>query len=485
MRRRALALATLWAVAGLGGGLAVPSLATGQVFIASKAHPPFTVGPLFVRGSITPALDHTDVEVRFSLEMAANATPAQVAQDLYLMWPGEVRADMSEARRAERAAKREGGSGKGEGKKEGRRKRDVEIGAPDPELAKFVEARGYRVHTQGVLKLTTRDIYGGSDSETVVAGAPFVTFNRERAANGPTLLATWIRLPWRPEMVNRNHLMSIRFSSTELVKRQRATWIEETFRGRRNIVTLGFHDVRTRGIFPLYLEHRDRVVRLSEDPSQLTLTFREPDSLKLESVNPANATRRVTEGRQPSQLVSLFIDRSEGLAPQQLTVEFGYFSGIHSWMPILIPTLFFLLGNLAAVGVRVLGEKLSKHFAGRLLFGRRRTQPERESGIIVPREKLAQITPGETTFEQLMTILGASPEEQERLDGSGKRTLVYRGRRFLPRHKRSVGWLTTVSHWDAEDHEVEIMIDGDRVSDLNARIRRSRVQSPDAVPAAR
>jgi hypothetical protein len=286
-------------------------------------------------------------------------------------------------------------------------------------------------------------------------------------------------------MANRANLMSIRFSSAELVKPQRATWIEETFRGRRNLVTLGFHDVRTRGIFPLYLEHRDRVVRLSEDPSQITLTFRDPEHLKIESVTPPAATRRMTESRTPSQLVSLFIDRSEGLAPQMLTVEFGYFSGLHSWMPILIPTLFFLLGNLAAVGVRVGAEKLSKRFAGRLLFGRKRREPERESGIIVPRDKLARITPDETTFDELMSILGASPEEQERLDGSGKRTLAYRGRRLMPRKKRTVGWFTTVSHWDAEDHEVEILIEGDRVRDVQARIRRSRVQSPDLPLPAR
>ena len=63
--------------------------------------------------------------------------------------------------------------------------------------------------------------------------------------------------------------------------------------------------------------------------------------------------------------------------------------------------------------------------------------------------------------------------------------LVYRGRRLVPQKKRTFGWFTTVSHWDAEDHEVEIMIDGDRVRDVQARIRRSRVQSPDAAAPGR
>jgi hypothetical protein len=154
-------------------------------------------------------------------------------------------------------------------------------------------------------------------------------------------------------------------------------------------------------------------------------------------------------------------------------------------MPILIPMLFFLLGNLAAVGVRVAAEKLSKRFAGRLLWGRTPVHPERESGIIVPRETLARIAPGDTTFEQLMDILGSSPEEHERLDGSGRRTLIYRGRRLVPQRKRTVGFLTTVSHWDAEDHEIEILIEGDRVRDVQARIRRSRVQAPNGPTAPR
>jgi hypothetical protein len=394
-----------------------------------------------------------------------------------------VRLDERRRDRPPSAEKKDGG---GERKKESKQRKDVDVGKPDPALAKFLEARGYTPRSEGVLKIAARDIYGGRATEHVIGGAPFVTFVRARTMNEPTPPATWIRLPWHAEYVNRSELISLRFSAKDLVKPLRASWFEELFRGRRHTMALSFHDVRTRGIFPLYLEHRDRVVRLSEDPSQITLIFREPDSLKIESVNPPAAARRRTDSKtNPSQLVSLFIDRSEGLAPQTLTVDFGYFSGFHSWMPIVIPLAFFLLGNLAAVGVRVGAEKLSKQMAGRWLFGKQRARPERESGIIVPRETLGQISPGETTFDQLMAILGASPEEQEPLDGSGKRTLIYRGRRLVPRMKRTVWRLTTVSHWDAEDHEVEIMIDGDRVRDVQARIRRSRVQSPDAPAPAR
>ena len=453
----------------------MPAGAAAQVFIASRPHPQFTVGPLFVRAIVTPALDHTEIEVRFGLEVAPNVPGAQIQQTLYLLWPGEVLPAVATTSRADgdRAARK-----KADKAAKGDKAAKAEPTGPDPALARFVEERGYKVRTQGVLPLLTRDIYGGRESEHEVAGAPFVTFFRDRSANGETPPATWIRLPWRQEMINRAHLMSLRFSSKEILKRERATWLDETFRGRRHLISLSFHEVRSRGMFPLYLEHRDRVVKLSEDPSQLTLVFRDPDHLKIESVTPPTATRRLSDGRQASQLVSLFLDRSEGIAPQLLTVQFGYFRGIHSWMPILIPTLFFLLGNLAAVGVRVGAERLSKHFSGRLLWGRAPEPPQRETGVIVPRETLARIAPGETSVEKLMEILGASPEEHERLDGSGRRTLVYRGRRLVPHRNRTVGFLTTVSHWDAEDHELEILIEGNRVRDLQARIRRSRVNAP-------
>lgn len=435
--------------------LAAPAGATAQVFFASRPHPEFEVGPLFVRAAIAPDLDRTDVEVRFSLAVAASVPGSRVEQDLYLLWPADVR-------RGEHTGKGAPADTK-----------------PDPALARFVEARGYTVKTQGALPFLRRDIYRGRDGEEVIGAAPFVTFVRERAANGATPPATWIRLPWRPEMVNRAYLVAVRFVQPELARPQRTTWLEETFRGRRNLAMLSFHDVRTRGVFPLYLEHRDRVVRLSEDPSQISLVFRDPDHLKIESVNPPAATRRLTESRTPSQVVSLFLDRSEGLAPQVLSVEFGYFSGVQSWMPILIPAAFFLLGNLAAVVVRSGAELLSRRLSGRITFGGARQRPDREVGVIASREMLARIAPGETTYDQVVEWLGPTREELEHLDGSGQRTLVYRGRRLVPRRHRSYGWVSTISHWDVEDHELEVLIERDRVRDVHARIRRARRATPD------
>lgn len=434
--------------------LAAPAGAAAQVFFASRPHPEFEVGPITVRATFTPALATADIFISFRLALPATVSGASVEQDLALLWPGTISSQVPEAR-------------------------------PDRDLARFVEARGYVVVAQGAVQLSARDIYGGRNSEKPLAAAPYVTFRRERAAAGPTAPATWIRIPWRPELVNPAKIMRLTFTSAELVRPRRATWIEEAFRGIRHDVSLSFNDVRARGMFPLYLEHRDRVIRLAEDPSQLSIAFRSPERLKIESVSPPTARRQLTESANPSQVVTIFLDRAQGLTPQVLTVEFGYFTGLQAWMPILVPILFFLLGNLAAVVVRVLAEQLRHRLAGRITFGAARARPDRETGVIVPRDKLLQIAPGETTYDDVIAALGPTLEEHERLDGSSRRTLVYRGRRLVPRRRRSYGFMSTISHWDVEDHEVEILVEGDRVRDVQARVHRSRRDTPNGDRPAR
>ena len=71
----------------------------------------------------------------------------------------------------------------------------------------------------------------------------------------------------------------------------------------------------------------------------------------------------------------MFLD-SEGLSPQTLTVQFGYFTRLQSWAPILIPVLFFVLGNGAGVLVRTMTERISKRLTGRVKFGRPRETPQ-------------------------------------------------------------------------------------------------------------
>ena len=39
-------------------------------------------------------------------------------------------------------------------------------------------------------------------------------------------------------------------------------------------------------------------------------------------------------------------------------------------------------------------------------------------------------------------------------------------------------WLSTLSHWDAEEHEVEIQVENGIVRDVQARVRRAQVRTP-------
>ena len=427
--------------------LSVPAVANAQAFFASRPQTELAVGPLSVRASISPELGPATVDVTFSIAIPPTATPTELEQDLFLLWPGEVGTGTPDAAR-------------------------------DPELARFLESRGYTVINEGELALSARDIYA-RDSEAVVASAPFATFVRERGANGLTSPATWIRLPWRPELVNRAKMVRLRFDTMELARPRPTTWFDQTLRGRPQIAVIGFHDVRSRGMFPLYLELRDRVIRLTDDPSQIVLSFPRADRLQLESVAPQTASRRISETRESTQLVSMYVERTSGIVPQTLTVEYAYFSGLQSWMPIVIPTAFFLLGNLAAVAVRLAADRLSRRFSGRVQFGRDAEPVQRQTGVIVERDALARITPGETTYDEVVAALGPTHEEHERFDGTARRTLLYRGRRIVPRRHRIFGWLATVDHWDAEDHETEIQLERDRVVDVQARVRRSRVRSLD------
>jgi len=97
---------------------AAPGAAHGQVFIATQPKPEFTIGPLFVRASVGPAPGPLEVSVLFSLVVPATVTGSAVAQDLYLLWPGEVDGELVP-------------------------------GAADPGLRRAVEDRGFQVAREG------------------------------------------------------------------------------------------------------------------------------------------------------------------------------------------------------------------------------------------------------------------------------------------------------------------------------------------------
>ncbi|MGH7346731.1 MAG: hypothetical protein ACREK4_17610, partial [Candidatus Rokuibacteriota bacterium] len=431
-----------------------PGAALGQVFIATQPKPEFTIGPLSVRANVGPGHGPVEVSVLFGLVVPPTAGGGALAQDLYLLWPGEVDAEPVP-------------------------------GAPDPEIRRTIEGRGFQVTREGRLPLTARAIYSGRDrpkAEPIAGGAPFVAYSREPGPLGQGAPASWIRIPWTPRLGDREWLVELRMRLTGLRRQKQATWLEHTLWGERHVVTLSFNDVRTRATFPMYLAHRDRVVRLADDPSQLVINFADADHLKIHEVYPGSSQRRPSETRRATEIVSAYLDPSEGIRPQVLTVQFGYFTGWKAWSPLLFAALFFVLGNLAGPLVTMLVKTVSARLQGRIQFGPPGDAPgRRETGTIIPREALARLAPGETTYAQVLDLCGPDPEERERLSPPGRRTLVYRGRRMVPHRPRRLGWLATVNRWDIEHHEVEIELEGDRVLDVQAQVNRSRLSQPGAV----
>jgi hypothetical protein len=426
--------------------------AGAQVFLAPDSPQRVTIGPLFVRATVGPQPGPVTVEVLWSLAGTPRADGGPGGA-LALLWPGALAGDPT-------------------------------LGKPDPALAAFVEARGLAVIEEGRLAIGAEQVRAmGKEPrrETVPGGAAFVTFVRQGGPFGLTAPATYIRIPSTPRLTDREWLMNLRLVTTDLVRPKKASWVENVVQGSRRLLTVSFNDVRAEALFPLYFEYRDRIVRLADEPSQLIVNFAAADRLKIDEVSPPTSSRRLSESLENTEVISHFLDPSEGITPQILSVQFAYFSGLQSWAPILIPTLFFVLGNLAAVLVRTLADRLGRRFAGRLHFGRRAaTVRGRQTGVVLDRETLARLAPGVTTADEVLRLCGPDAEVVEKLDAPGRRTLVYRGRRVVPQPRRRFGWLATVSRWDVEEHEVQVDLAGDLVTDVKAQVRRARHERADA-----
>lgn len=436
-------------VAGLVALLlcAAPDVARGQVFIASRPDPDFHIGPLFVSASVKPAdlgaaKVPVTVTVAWSLVLPPRRKAVDVAQDLYLMWPAEVAGTPGAA-------------------------------AADPALVRSLSEVGFQVKESGRLRLQgrSRTDMGTSAGFVGLGEAPFATFVR---AGGPAAArgAAFIRIPWKPEMASLDWLVRLELPIRDLIVTRRVSWIEETFWGSRHDLTLAFGDVGGVSLYPLYFGARNRVIPLARDFSMLQVSFADASHLKVDELIPATATRRMSETRAETETFRLPLTASESLAPQQLKIRFSYFSGRLPWRPILISALLLGLGNLTGPLFLALARRIARTLRTRIHVGRP-AGGGRQSGTIPPRDALERVRPGETTYADVLRLFGPQAEEQERLLSGGTRTLVYRGQRVVPRRRRSFGWLATVSHWDVEDHEVQIDFDQDLVRDVQARIRRS------------
>ena len=105
----------------------IPAFADAQIFFASRPEPPFAIGPLMIRAKVDEGVTTVTINVLWSVVIPTSVRPADVAQDLYLAWPGEMEADPS-------------------------------LGKPDPALARFAEERGFAVVGEGRLGLFARNL---------------------------------------------------------------------------------------------------------------------------------------------------------------------------------------------------------------------------------------------------------------------------------------------------------------------------------------
>ena len=428
-----------------------PPSSRAQVFLASKPEPEFSVGSLFIAASITKSLGPTPIDVQWSLVLPAKRSAADIAQDLYLLWPEAVTSPTPEGR-------------------------------PDPALDRMIAGDAITIVRSGRLPLVSRRVDHTGRSSTVEPmgdGAPFVTFVRKTNSGGLSNPGTLIRIPWHELLGDPARMATLRVISSRVIRDKPQTWLEELFWGRRHTASLTFGDVRFSSLYGLYFEHRDRLIPMAGDLSQLTLRFGDADHLRLDEISPAGATSQRSQTRKETETVTLVLDKSDGLKPQLLRASFAYFDGLHAILPIAVTVAVFTLGHLGGPLVAAVFRRGAAAMARRVHIAPRRGTADHTSGVVLSKDTLGRITPGETTYQQVLSLCGPHSEEHEQLKMPGRRSLIYRGRRTVPHQRRSFGRLATVSHWDIEHHEVIIDFEGDLVTDLQAHVRRSR--SPGAV----
>ncbi len=410
------ALIAAFAVTG-----ALTSESSAQIFLASKAHPDFAVGPLFVIANVRPDLSVT-VNLSFSLTLRQGAARAAMEQDLFLLWPAEV---------SEPSAP----------------------GPADPTLARDIHD-GLVVLNSGRLVLRSRDrtlVGTGQLGEALPEVASYVTVTRRGPLASQVSPVTYIKIPWTPKLADPLIVTTLVMPIRGLVTPKRASWVAETFWGRRWILTTGFGDLGSpvMPLYSIYFEHRDRVVRLAREFSQVIATFSDSDHLLVDGIEPPAATRRPSRIRAGSEVVALALTPMDGIAPQNLQVQFSYFSGRIAWRPILVSLALLLLTNVAGAVM-----------FGREMFGviRARRRARASAGRLraewLMGDAQAAAFVGAATYDDIVARWGPPDEDRERLSTPGRRTMVYRARK------------------NGQAHEVEIEIAGGRVTEIARRAYR-------------
>lgn len=432
-------------IISLGVGAVAPAHA--QVFLADKPSPEFAIGPIFAVATVAPDMGPTTVNLSWSLTSTKPGRLAELVQDLYLLWPSEIDAPTAPGR-------------------------------AEPTLAPYLEARGFQVVQDGRLTLRSRDrsqIGTGALGEPVDVVVSYVTFARASGPAAQAGVATFIKIPRTPKLADPLSVMTLGMPMKSLITPKTATWFEEFFWGRRYVMSLSFNDVGALALplYPMYFEHRDRVVKLARDFSLLIISFPDSDHLRIDDITPPSATRRPSRVRAGNETVSLVLSGGEGLTPQLLRVEFSYFDGRIAWRPIIISLVFLLLGNVA--GAIMLTRDVTSGLRRRLHFGRR-PATYRETGTLLKRDTVLALVPGTATRADVLRLCGQPSEEREHWPGDGSHTVIYRGARVTTRRRRGLGWVATIDHREREQHEVIVHLQHDRVRDVEWRVNRTRAE---------
>jgi len=398
--------------------VATPVPGHGQVFLASRPHPDFTIGPLFVVASVSPGVPHVTVNLSWSLTTGPVKSKVGIEQDLYLLWPAEI----------------------------------VESTAPgpaEPQLVREVERRGLAVVSSGRLVLRSRDrMLLGTPAlgEPVPVTPSYVNFTRPGTQAGAV---SYIKIPWTPSLADQLSIVTLVLPLRGLLTPKAGTWLEDLFWGGRQVLTTGFGDLGppALGLFALYYERRDRLVHLARDYSLVIANFGDSDHLKIEEISPPTAVRRQSRVRAGGEVVALTLLPSQDVATQSLRVQYHYFGGRINWRPIVISALILLVTNFA--GVLMFSTDMSRRIRRRRRARRRfAAAAASPNGGVPSRDSLVNLIPAGTRYDEVVARFGRPDEEHERVTPPGRRTIIYRAAD------------------GTEQHEVAIELHDDRVREV-------------------
>jgi hypothetical protein len=424
----------------------LPAAAHAQMFVAPSPRPDFTVGPLFV--SATAPADATEpVNVTVSFNIVISAVALGPPKQLALLWPAEIASGTAP-------------------------------GAADPALINYVESRGFNAVASGRLTVRARDqaqLGLPTPASTLPASASFVSYvRRDAPAQAGSGSLVW--MPATPELGDPRWVLSLTLPVRGMIGPKPATWLEELFWGRRNALTLGWGDVGSIAFYPLYHEHRYHVVHLAREYSRLVVNFPDSDHLRIDAIEPSFATRRDSRLRAGTETVSVALNTADDATPQALKIQYGYYRGIFSWRPVLISIGLLALGNIT--GLLIVSGQVTRFVRAHLRVGHSVSDGDGPAAILTP-DRLSEIRPGHSTYEDVVRICGVPDEQRRRITAGDVQTLVYRATRRVPERGLTMGWLATVRSWEIERHEVDIELDRDVVKDVVVRVRRTRTASPE------